>query len=187
MLQFNNLLINRFHQPANPPLLTPPEMQQIVFIRKNAYVSAVPNPLFPFFRVSVMFDCMEFFGNGKTLIEAKDNVILAVVDYLTKKQSAVQIPKAYTLGTPWQIKVRGECPHFTSDDSKFFQKTFFLFRHFQIHSRSRHLRRYSSYRFNVPTSRHQILSLRRRSSNQSGSTDYQNSRVNSALRFVQDL
>lgn len=79
-----------------------------MFINKNAYITAVPNPLYPCFRVSVVWDRMEFFGNGQTLREAKDNVILAVIDHLTKKELTVEIPKTYTMGFPWQEKVRGE-------------------------------------------------------------------------------
>lgn len=48
--------------------------------------------------------------------EARDNLVLGIVDYLTKKQMinlhrqipCHEIPKTYAMGFPWQEKVRGE-------------------------------------------------------------------------------
>lgn len=57
--------------------------------------------------MSIKCDQIEFFGNGKTLSEAKDFVMLAVIEHLTKKQLGVNIPKMFPLGFPWKEKVRG--------------------------------------------------------------------------------
>ncbi|XP_063703793.1 uncharacterized protein LOC134833412 [Culicoides brevitarsis] len=92
---------------GKPPLLTPEEVTQIRFILQNSFTTATPIPVYPFFRVSVLCDNMEFFGNGQSLNEARNNVVLAVVNHITNKSLKVdKIPKLYPLGVPWKEKVK---------------------------------------------------------------------------------